>query len=143
MPRSRFAPVKKCSDLLVLRSDAYQECGLDHTMELTSNEQNAPVVNLDKKHYKLLSDFEQSIAAGVPSLRKCTALTVEGTLICCCASAEVVCIGPVHFESNVVFEGTVKVINSGKDRVVMRSGVYNDQVVDVTEEVFNAQPDEL
>ena len=53
------------------------------------------------------------------------------------------CIGPVHFERNVVFEGTVKVINLGKDPVVVRRGVYKDEVVDVTEEVFSAQPDEL
>jgi UTP--glucose-1-phosphate uridylyltransferase len=91
VPRSRFAPVKTTDDLLVIRSDAY---------ELTSDGQMrpafdgpAPVVTLDKDFYKLLPDFEQRFPAGVPSLRRCRRLEVEGDVT---FGAGVVAVGDVR-----------------------------------------------
>ncbi len=75
VPRSRFFPVKTCSDLLLLRSDAVEidEAGC---MSLAPECGGvAPVVALDSKLYKLVDSLE---ALGVPSLKHVTKLTVKG-----------------------------------------------------------------
>ncbi len=75
VPRSRFFPVKTCSDLLLLRSDAVE---IDETgcMSLAPECGGiAPVVSLDSKLYKLVDSLD---ALGVPSLKKVTKLTVKG-----------------------------------------------------------------
>lgn len=75
VPRSRFFPVKTCSDLLLLRSDAV-EIGADGCMRLAPECGGvAPVVQLDAKRYKLVDSLE---ALGVPSLKHVTKLTVSG-----------------------------------------------------------------
>ena len=76
VPRSRFAPVKTTSDLLVVRSDAYQLTS-EGEMKPAFDGQ-APVVTLDEQYYKLLPDFEQRFPAGPPSLRHCHQLEVTG-----------------------------------------------------------------
>lgn len=76
VPRSRFFPVKTCSDLLLLRSDAVEinEAGL---MSLAPECKGvAPIVQLNSKLYKLVDSLE---ALGVPSLKHVTKLTVTGS----------------------------------------------------------------
>lgn len=73
VPRSRFFPVKTCSDLLLLRSDAVEinEAGL---MSLAPECGGvAPIVQLDSKLYKLVDSLD---ALGVPSLKHVKKLTV-------------------------------------------------------------------
>lgn len=75
VPRSRFFPVKTCSDLLLLRSDAVEinEAGL---MSLAPECKGiAPIVQLDSKLYKLVDSLD---SLGVPSLKHVTKLTVTG-----------------------------------------------------------------
>lgn len=72
--RSRFLPVKTTNDLLVLRSDVY-DLTPDYLLEAQAL---APLVDLDKKHYKLIDGFTQRFAAGAPSLRDADSLTVRG-----------------------------------------------------------------
>ena len=67
VPRSRFVPVKKTSDLLVLRSDAYV-LGDGARIELVEGRSAPPLVELDDAHYKLLRDFDARFPAGPPSL---------------------------------------------------------------------------
>jgi UTP--glucose-1-phosphate uridylyltransferase len=57
VPRSRFVPVKKTSDLLVLRSDAYRLAD-GARIELADGRTAAPLVELDDEHFKLLADFD-------------------------------------------------------------------------------------
>jgi UTP--glucose-1-phosphate uridylyltransferase len=77
VPRDRFVPVKKTSDLLVVRSDAYR-LGDDWTMRLAPERDGRPPhVELDDD-YKLLGDFEERFPAGPPSLAACERLEVEG-----------------------------------------------------------------
>ncbi len=74
VPRSRFFPVKTCSDLLLLRSDAVviDEAG---AMSLAPECGGvAPVVALDGKLYKLVDSLD---ALGVPSLKRVRKLTVK------------------------------------------------------------------
>ncbi|MBR5894966.1 MAG: UTP--glucose-1-phosphate uridylyltransferase [Akkermansia sp.] len=76
VPRSRFFPVKTCSDLLLLRSDAVviDDGGL---MSLAPECGGvAPIIQLDSKLYKLVDSLE---ALGVPSLKNVKKLTVTGS----------------------------------------------------------------
>ena len=73
VPRSRFFPVKTCSDLLLLRSDAVviDEAG---AMKLAPECKGvAPVVLLDGKLYKLVDSLD---SLGVPSLKHVSKLVV-------------------------------------------------------------------
>jgi UTP--glucose-1-phosphate uridylyltransferase len=77
VPRSRFVPVKKTSDLLVLRSDAY-ELRDGARIALVPGRAGPPLVELDDDHYKLLADFDARFPAGAPSLARAERLAVEG-----------------------------------------------------------------
>jgi len=74
--RSRFLPVKATSDLLVLRSDAY-EVADGAQVRLVPERTAAPLVDLDKQ-YKLVNDFDARFPNGAPSLVRCQQLTVKG-----------------------------------------------------------------
>jgi UTP--glucose-1-phosphate uridylyltransferase len=76
VPRSRFAPVKTTSHLLVVRSDAY-ELAEDWTVQLAPERDAAPIVELSDE-FKLLRDFESRFAGGPPSLVEAQRLDVEG-----------------------------------------------------------------
>jgi UDP-N-acetylglucosamine pyrophosphorylase len=90
VPRTRFMPVKSCQDLLVLRSDCF---GLNEAYHLIPVDNDPlPVVQLDQRYYRVIADFEQRFAAGVPQMRDCTHLTVEGD---------------VMFVAGTVFQGNV------------------------------------
>ncbi len=73
--RDRFLPVKTTSDLLVVRSDAYQ---LEASGQLAKVADATPVVDLDDKYYKIINDFDQRFPAGPPSLRAARYLGVKG-----------------------------------------------------------------
>jgi UTP--glucose-1-phosphate uridylyltransferase len=92
VPRPRLPPVKATSDLLVVRSDAY-ELADDWTIALTPERDAAPVVKLSSE-FKLLRDFEERFPAGAPSLRAAEQLEVDGD---------------VRFGSGVTVRGRVRV----------------------------------
>jgi UTP--glucose-1-phosphate uridylyltransferase len=73
--RDRFLPVKTTSDLLVVRSDAYQ---LEASGQLAKVADATPVVDLDDKYYKIINDFDHRFPAGAPSLRAARYLGVKG-----------------------------------------------------------------
>ena len=72
--RDRFVPVKTTSDLLVLRSDAY-DMGRDFVISPAVSP--LPTVKLGK-HYKKIDEFDKRFPGGVPSLREARSLTVDG-----------------------------------------------------------------
>lgn len=80
IPRTRFAPVKKTDDLITLRSDAYSISDTFVPVLNPKCEGKAPIVSLDKKVYKQLGKFEAVTSRVVPSLVKCTRLTVKGAV---------------------------------------------------------------
>ena len=92
VPRSRFAPVKNTSDLLAVRSDAYQLTS-DYRVVLHPECKQAPLVRLDNNYFKLIDDMESRFPAGPPSLRNCESLQVSGD---------------ITFGRNVVIEGVVR-----------------------------------
>ncbi len=75
VPRSRFFPVKTCSDLLLLRSDAVMIDGNGMMSLAPECKGKAPVVSLDPKVYKLVDSLD---GLGVPSLKNVAKLTVKG-----------------------------------------------------------------
>jgi UDP-N-acetylglucosamine pyrophosphorylase len=107
IPRSRFAPVKKCDDLLALRSDAYVLTE-DFRLELAPARAGVPpLVKLDDS-YKFVDALDKLIPNGVPSLINCKSLKVEGSM---------------EFEAGVVIKGDVKFVGTGK----VPAGTYENE----------------
>lgn len=78
VPRARFAPVKKNSDLLVLWSDAYR-LSEEYRIQLAPERDGvAPVVRLDDRYFGLLEEMMRRFPQGAPSLIACRSLTVRG-----------------------------------------------------------------
>merc|ERR1719454_412077 len=95
IPRSRFAPVKKCDDLVALRSDAYVITE-DSRIELAKEREGVPpTIKLDDA-YKFCDAMETLIPNGSPSLIGCKSLKVEGDKVEF-AGKGVVCKGDVKF----------------------------------------------
>jgi len=111
VPRSRFLPVKTCNDLLAVRSDCFvysEREGLKlNPARAATGRSEAIKIKLDSKYYGKFDLLEERFHAGVPSLKDCDALTVNGD---------------VRFEQDVVIRGTVTIRNSGNRPAVIRAG---------------------
>lgn len=114
VPRSRFIPVKKCGDLLALRSDAYL---LDATgrIRMHPSRKGSPLsVLLEHPAYSSVKGFEERFSQGAPSLLNCSSLVVRGD---------------VRFEGGVTVEGDVEIINAGPGQAVVPEGsVLNGKI---------------
>jgi UDP-N-acetylglucosamine pyrophosphorylase len=107
VPRSRFAPVKTCSDLFALRSDAYS---LTKDFRIVLNRAEVPTVVLDDKYYKLVDQME-SLVSKPPSLIECDKLVVQG---------------PVKFDQDgVVLKGHVTIVTT--EQKSLASGTYSGE----------------
>ena len=106
VPRTRFAPVKKCNDLLLLRSDAYM---IENNKPVLNPEcgGKAPTMALDSKKYKLVGALEAATEGGIPSLVKCTKLKISGL---------------VRMTKNTKFVGDVSITNSSDEAKLVPSG---------------------
>jgi len=106
VPRTRFAPVKKCNDLLLLRSDAYI---MENNMPVLNPEcgGTAPVMGLDSKKYKLVGALEAATKGGIPSLVKCKSLKIKGL---------------VTMGSDTTFVGDVSIVNKGSEAKPVPTG---------------------
>ena len=101
VPRDRFLPVKRCNDLLALRSDAYrlnqQQCiGLDPRRGTGPFPAGAPLVELDNRFYQFIEQIQDRFPQGPPSLLRCGSFTVTG---------------PYTFGASVTIEGDVTLSN--------------------------------
>ena len=97
VPRNRFAPVKKCNDLMLLRSDAYM-INSDFIPVLNPLcGGTAPVISLDSKKYKLVGKLEEATVGGIPSLVKCDRLKIKGLVT---MTKETTFVGDVSIENN-------------------------------------------
>merc|ERR1719487_2995791 len=113
VPRTRFAPVKKCSDLFLLRSDAYVI--EDFKPVLSKGVDAAPTIDLDSKKYKMVPQLDKCTPSGVPSLKQCKKLTVKGEVV---------------FSAGTTFVGEVTVKNTSKDPVTLPKGTYTDTSIE-------------
>jgi UTP--glucose-1-phosphate uridylyltransferase len=107
VPRGRFVPVKKTSDLLVVRSDAYALTDDSRAELVPERHGRPPLVDLDDDYFKLLADFEQRFEQGAPSLRECDHLSV---------------VGDVAFGRDVTVRGTVTIEHSGDEQLRIEDG---------------------
>ncbi|CAM9241878.1 unnamed protein product [Chrysoparadoxa australica] len=117
VPRSRFAPVKKCNDLLLLRSDAYVVNDSYNIVLADECKGVAPVIALDTKKYKLVQQLDGATRNGVPSLVGCRKLAVKGL---------------VHFNKGAIFTGAVEVSNESSEPKSLAPREYMDESVDLT-----------
>ncbi len=120
VPRNRFAPVKKCNDLLLLKSDAYVVDPSGKMVLHKSRGGVAPIVNLDSKVYKLVQQLEACTSGGnsIPSLVECDRLEIKGE---------------VYLSSRCIFRGSVKVTNSSSEPKILSGRVYKDESVDLSD----------
>merc|ERR1719359_2280812 len=108
IPRTRFAPVKKCDDLLALRSDAYVLTD-DSRIELAAARGGVPpTIKLDDA-YKFVDAMNTLIPNGVPSLINCKSMTIKGEM---------------YFGKDVIIKGDVTIKSSKKAEVP--GGTYED-----------------
>ncbi len=116
VPRTRFAAVKTCSDLVVVGSDAYVVNEEHHLVPNPARSKPAPIVDLDGRYYKLIRDFQARFPAGMPSLAECDRLTVQGDVV---------------FEAGVVASGSVSVRNErgGQARIPSGTRLTGDVVL--------------
>ena len=105
VPRSRFLPVKSCSDLLLIKSDIYS---LQHG-QLDINPQRmfetTPVIKLGD-HFKKIAQFQKRFKK-IPKIIELDHLTVTGD---------------VYFGRNVTLRGTVIVVANEGQRIDIPDG---------------------
>ncbi len=120
VPRTRFAPVKKCNDLFLLRSDAYiiNSDFIPQLNPLCGGK--APVISLDSKKYKLVGNLEEAIAGGIPSLVQCERLTVKGL---------------VRMSQKTSFVGSVSIKNDSDESKLIPIGEIKDATLDLTDAI--------
>jgi len=114
--KSRMVPVKKCGDLLLVRSDRYL---LTEDARIVSNpdcKTDRITIALDPRYYGKIDGFESRFESGIPSLLECESLTIRGD---------------VRFEANVKIVGSVVIENrkSGQTTVKTGSVVSHDLVL--------------
>jgi len=115
VPRRRFAPVKKTSDLLCLRSDAYKVHPNGRVMLIHEREGIPPIVELDN-NYKFVDQVDE---LGIPSLKEAKKLSIKGK---------------VRFEDGVVIKGEVSIINDDDTYlIVVPAGVYENEIINSDE----------
>jgi UTP--glucose-1-phosphate uridylyltransferase len=78
VPRTRFVPVKTTNDLLTLRSDVYEVSDGMIVWPVPERVGDLPYVDLDKRFYGVLEEFERRFPRGAPSLREAQRLVVHG-----------------------------------------------------------------
>ena len=105
VPRTRFLPVKSCSDLLLIKSDIYS---LEHG-QLVVNEgrqfEATPVIKLGD-HFKKIAQFQKRFKK-IPKILELDHLTVTGD---------------VYFGKNVTLRGTVIVVANEGQRIDIPDG---------------------
>ena len=112
--RERFLPVKTTSDLLVLRSDAYE---LEADGRLTKVADTTPVVDLDNDYYKLIGDFDHRFPAGAPSLNEARYLEVNGDWT---------------FDAGVRVIGEVSLEDRGAPQIIAAGSVLSEEAEQAT-----------
>ena len=113
--RSRFIPVKKTNDLIVVRSDRFS---IDSTYRLQGRTYEFPKVDLDPDHYALIDDFERRFPAGVPSLVHAHSWRLRGDWT---------------FGRGVVVRGDAQVDDPGEPRSIPDGSVLDEAGVHASE----------
>ncbi|MFW6357346.1 MAG: UTP--glucose-1-phosphate uridylyltransferase [bacterium] len=114
VPRTRFAPVKTTSDLLLVMSDCYLRTKDETIVPNPERTTPVPEIELDQSFYKNFDDFQLRLPLGAPSLINCDALRVEGDIL---------------FDVPVRLEGAVHLVNTGAQRSIREISPLTGTVV--------------
>lgn len=104
VPRSRFAPVKNCEDLLLLWSDSYI---LDDNFLIVRNPDRrlqTMDINLDPLYYSWIEQLQQRFPHEPPSLLECNSLKI---------------LGDIKFGKNIRISGDITICNRKNQQVVI------------------------
>lgn len=113
VPRSRFLPVKSCSDLFLAQSDLYTLARGALVMNPKRQFGSTPLVKLGD-HFKKVSQY-MSRFASTPKILELDHLSVTGD---------------VHFGKDVTLKGTVIIVANHGERIDIPSGsILDDNVV--------------
>ena len=112
VPRSRFLPVKRCEDLLVMQSDVYQvnpqSRFIMNPKRLTATPpRRPPQVSLDPRFYGTYDRLRARFPQGAPSMVHCESLTVKGD---------------VTFGRDIRLEGHVTITNDRPAAYILADG---------------------
>ena len=107
VPRTRFAPVKKCQDLLALWSDCYVLTDDYHVIQNPNRRLATLEVKLDGRYYKKIDQLKTRFPQGVPSLLDCVSLEVYGDVV---------------FGKGVAVRDKVVIANRTDSQVTIRDG---------------------
>jgi len=108
VPRTRFAPVKKCQDLLALWSNCYVLTEDSKIIQNPDRRFGTLKIDLDDRYYKKIYQLKERFANGVPSLIDCKSLRVEGN---------------IHFGGGIVIKGDVDIISPSLRKVSIPEGM--------------------
>lgn len=114
VPRSRFLPVKTCSDLFLIRSNLYTEKNGYLSLSSKRMFNSPPLVKLLGKKYKNIESFEQMFKT-IPDVLELDHLTVSGN---------------ITFGRNVSLKGTVIIIADDKSTIHIPDGaILEDNIL--------------
>ena len=108
VPRTRFAPVKKCQDLLALWSDCYIMTEDGRIIQNPVRKFGTIKIELDDRFFKKIDQLQKRFIDGVPSLIECQSLKI---------------VGNVHFGKGVAVKGPVNIISSSTKKVSVPKGM--------------------
>ncbi|XP_057659123.1 UTP--glucose-1-phosphate uridylyltransferase-like [Diorhabda carinulata] len=106
VPRSRFLPVKKSSDLVLIMSNVYNLNNGSLVMSPKRMFPNTPLIMLGDKHFKNVSDCLSRFSS-IPDFLELDTLTVCGDII---------------FGKNVSLKGIVIILANGTDQINIPDG---------------------
>lgn len=104
VPRSRFAPVKTCDDLLLLWSDYYI---LNDNYHIVANPARKHIhmgIELDPQYYSWIDQLQQRFPHDAPSLIECSSLKI---------------LGDIKFGKGVTLKGNVSINNRKNNQVII------------------------
>ncbi len=106
VPRTRFAPVKKNTDLLAIWSDVY-DLNEQYQVVLRRGLSSAPSISLDERYYSKIDQLLERFKEGVPSLVGCQSFKVTGDIsfgndVICEGHASISSASPVHVKSKLI-----------------------------------------
>jgi UTP--glucose-1-phosphate uridylyltransferase len=106
VPRSRFLPVKKTDDLLLIQSNLYDLKNGKLSMSPLRKLPTTPLVKLDAKHFGKVKDFNARFKS-VPDILELSHFTVSGD---------------VSFGLGITLKGTVIIVAQQGNRIDVPSG---------------------
>lgn len=114
VPRSRFLPVKTCSDLFLVESNLFVEKNGALQLHPSRVPETCPTVKLIGKNFSKIENYEKCFK-GIPDILELDVLTVSGNVL---------------FGKNVVLKGTVIILADEKSKICIPDGsVLDDNIL--------------